>query len=201
MEMSSLRSLIKESKTAKKELVATTIRMPKELISFIDELAEYLSISKQEVLLKLVEEGAAVAQDELRLGEVEESQEPCAFYVLNTNKGNSLDDHELMLKDMEAAAFYDPWKFNINRIKKGDVIFLYENGVGIVAYGKGTGDTLIRDYDSDKNECHYQLLQDFVKLMNPISAKEIKKILNRNVVFLRTMSAMPDGQKILDSLI
>lgn len=197
--MSNLRSLIKESKATKKELVASTVRMPKELYSFIEGLAEHLTLSKQEVMLKLIEEGAAIAEDELKLDEIEE-QVSSSFHVLNTNKRHSIEDHEKMLEDGIAAAFYDPWKYNINRISKDDVVFLYENGIGIVAYGKGTGDTLIMDHDGDKDECHYQKLKDFIVLKQPFAASEIKKILGRNVVFLRTMSGMPDGQKILDKI-
>ncbi len=194
----SIRTLIRESKNTKKELVAATVRMPKELHSFVDELSEHLSLSKQEVLLKLIEEGASIAQDELKLDIADEEQESCSFHILNTNKRNSIDDHERMLKDGIAAAFYDPWKYNIDRIKDGDIVFLYENGVGIVAYGRGTGNTLVRDYYGDKDECHFQELRDFKALSAPLTASEIKKLLNKNVVFLRTMTGIKDGQKVLD---
>ncbi len=196
--MSTLRTLIRESKNTRQELVAATVRMPKELHSFVDELSEHLSLSKQEVLLKLIEEGASIARDELKLDVADEEQENCSFHILNTNKRHSIDDHERMLKDGIAAAFYDPWKYNIDRIKDGDIVFLYGNGVGIVAYGRGTGNTLVRDYDGDKDECHYQELRDFKLLSAPITASEIKKILNRSVVFLRAMTGIQDGQKVLD---
>jgi len=197
--MSNLRTLIKESKVAKKELVASTVRMPKELNSFIEELASHLFLSKQEMMLKLFEEGVAIAEDELKLKETDtEERENCNFHILNTNKRNNIKDHEEILNRGIAAAFYDPWKYNIDRIKKGDVIFLYENGKGIVAYGKGTGKTIVEDKDGDKDECHCQQLENFTILKQHLPASEIKKILGRNVVFLRAMSGMPDGQKILD---
>jgi len=200
-EMSNLRSLIKESKIAKKELIASTIRIPKELNSFVEDLAEHLSLSKQEVMLKLIEEGATVAEDELKLGCLEEEIENNSFHILNTNKRHSITDHENMMKNGVASAFYNPWKFNIDRINKSDIVFLYANGVGIVAYGKGTGSTQIKDHNGDKDECHYQELEDFIVLKKPVSASDIKKVLGRNVVFLRTMSGMPDGQKVLDKII
>lgn len=199
--MSNLRSLIKKSKILKKELIASTVRMPKELHFFVDELAEHLSLSRQEVLLNLIEEGASVAKDELNPGTVDEAQDTCSFHILNTNKGNNEEDHDRMIENGVAAAFYDPWKYNIDRIKKGDFVFLYENCVGVVAFGKGTGNTLVRDHEGQKDECHYQELHDFNLVSVPITASEIKKILNRNVVFLRTMSSMPDGQKLLDRIL
>jgi hypothetical protein len=120
------------------------------------------------------------------------------FHILNTNKGNNDTDHPVMIAEGIAAAFYDPWKFNINRIKAGDWVFLYENQRGIVAFGQGSGETLIRDHEGNSEECHYQKLDGFTVLSNPISAKEVKKILGRNQIFLRTMVAMPDGQKVLN---
>jgi len=194
--MSDITTLIKESKKKKSELIATTVRIPKELQSVIEEIAEYLSLSKQEVMLKLIEEGVKIAEQAIS----EEEPTVSNFHVLNTNKRYDLEAHKEMMDLGIAAAFYDPCKLNIDKIKKDDVVFLYANGIGIVAYGKGSGETLKKAYYDEENECHYQELIDFVRLEKPISAAEIKKILDRNVVFLRVMSSMPDGQKILDAI-
>jgi hypothetical protein len=105
-----------------------------------------------------------------------------------------------MLNEGTAAAFYAPWNLNIDRIQKNDTVFLYENGRGIVAFGKGTGKTLNSDYQGNVDACHYQKLSHFVRLESPLPAAEIRKILGRKVVFLRTMSGAPDGQKIVDRI-
>jgi len=194
--MSNLIKEIREAKV-KKEFVASTIRMPQETYSFIEGLCEQLDKTKQDVILMLIEEGIEIAKVELTSLENEEKISS-NFHMLNTNKGNNLSDHKTMLDNGFASAFYSPWKVNIERIKENDIVFLYENGVGIIAYGKGTGNTLKKDHYGSKNEWYYQKLNDFKKLEKPISAKEIKKILDRNVVFLRTMSGMPDGQNILN---
>lgn len=210
--MSKLIEMIRESKTARRdELVASTVRLPAKLNSFVEALADQVSKTKQETLLHLIEAGVEQAERELRLDDpLEEKKEQdqaekelknCSFHILNTNKRHSMDDHEWMLEEGVAAAFYDPWKFNIDRIKKGDVVYLYENGVGIVAFGKGTGEVLVRDYGNDSGETHYQKLNDFKRLPKPLSAAEIKKTLGRNVVFLRVMSGMPDGNKVLDRIL
>lgn len=198
--MTDILSLIENSKKAKKELIASTVRMPEPLYTFIEELANDLELSKQEVMVKLLDLGASTARKALAAAEKAESQVAGGFHMLNTNKANSDDDHEWMLTEGIAAAFYSPWKLNIDRIKKDEVVFLYENGKGIVAYGRGTGEVEISDHDGDKDECHYQKLQDFKLLEHPLTAAEIKKVLGRNVVFLRTMSGMPDGQKVLDRI-
>ena len=54
--------------------------------------------------------------------------------------------------------------------------------------------------DGNKDECHYQELTDFTVLEKALTAAKIKMILGRNVVFLRTMAGMPDGQKIIDEI-
>ena len=207
--MASILSLIENSKKAKKESIASTVRMPEPLHTFIETLANDLELSKQEIMLKLLEQGAEAAQTaldevekaelaQLALAEEAEPQPAAGFHILNTNKAHTDDDHEWMLAHKAAAAFYSPWKLNINRIKKGELVFLYENGKGIVAYGRGTGDVQMREHEGKKDECHYQVLDGFTILEQPLSAAAIKKALERNVVFLRTMSGMPDGQKVLD---
>jgi hypothetical protein len=100
---------------------------------------------------------------------------------------------------MEGCRFYPRL---IGRIVLGPRRFvLYENGKGTVAYGKGTGETLKgADYEGNADEMHYQVLSDFTVLEEPLSAAEVRTILDRNVVFLRTMSGAPDGQKILDRI-
>jgi hypothetical protein len=198
--MSDLRSLIQDSKKSREELIASTVRLPRELHLFIDDLAEHLALSRQEILLSLIKEGASVAKEELKWNVPDEEGESGGFHVLNTNKRHTDEDHRWMMADGIAAAFYDPWKFNIDRIKKGDIVFLYENSVGIVAYGEGSGLTLKKDRAGDKDECHYQELKNFKRLPVPMPAIEVKKLLGRNVVFLRTMSGMPDGKKVLDRL-
>lgn len=206
--MNDILSLIESSKKIKKESVASTVRIPESLHAFIETLAYDLELSKQEIMLKLLEQGAKAAQEalaeiekkelvELDAAEKFEPKGAAGFHVLNTNKANSDEDSEWMISKGIAAAFYDPWKWNINRIKANEVVFLYENGKGIVAYGRGTGEVKARDHHGDKDECHFQELGEFKILEKPLSAAQIKKILERNVVFLRTMSAMPDGQKVL----
>jgi hypothetical protein len=73
--------------------------------------------------------------------------------------------------------------------------------VGVIPLVKARGETMIGDTPFGmKNQCHYQKLDDFIHVQKPITAAEIKKILGRNVVFLRTMAGMPDGQKLLNAL-
>ena len=180
-------------------MVASSVRIPKELYSFIEELADHLLLSRQEMMLKLLEEGASIAQDEINQNETDE-EVSSNYHLLNTNKRHDIEYHEKMIKDGIAAAFYDPWKLNISRIRNGDVVFLYENGVGIVAYGKGTGDTIKTDYEGSRDECYYQKLKDFVILKKPLSASEIKNILGRKIVFLRTMTGIDDGYKLLENI-
>ena len=196
--MSKLAALLQEKKTAKSKLVASTIRIPAETHSFVEELAEHLGLSRQETLATLINEGVTLAKEALKLDEVDEGSTGCKYHLLNTNKRHNIKDTKRMLDEGIAAAFYSPWKLNINRIKSGDVVFLYENGVGIVAFGHASGETLVRDYNGDAGEFHYQKLDNFKVLGKPITASEAKKILNANIVFLRTMVSISDGKKLLE---
>ncbi|MEG0635990.1 MAG: hypothetical protein RR517_26090 [Pseudomonas sp.] len=105
--------------------------MPKERYSFIEGLADQLELSSQEVMLKLLENGVEAAKTALKLDDEEQEEidaAPARFHMLNTNRRHSSEDHDQMLNAGEAAAFYHPWKLNIDRIQKDDVVFLYENG-------------------------------------------------------------------------
>ncbi|WP_454914155.1 hypothetical protein [Variovorax gossypii] len=154
------------------------------------------------MLLLLIEESVETAWLELNREPIsgEDEQMNASFHLLNTNKKHDVDDEAWMLANESAAAFYKPWKNQIARIRDGDTVFLYSNGVGIVAYGRGTGSVEVGDYNGDKDERHFQKLQDFTMLATPMSAAAIKKALARNVPFLRTMSGLSDGAKLLEQI-
>jgi hypothetical protein len=196
--MSTWKEIIAQSTAKNKDLVSMTVRVPETVRSFVEEFSDNLSLSRQEVLLKLLENGIAEAQRELE--EQSSTEKNVSFHILNTNRGNNDDDHEMMMAEGIAAAFYNPWKHNIERIKVGDWLFLYENRKGIVAFGQGTGNTLKREHDGNADACYYQILKNFTLLEKPLPASEIKAILGRNQIFLKTMSGMPDGQKILEKV-
>ena len=198
--MNKIAKLLEEKRKTKSELVPSTVRIPPETHSFIEELAEHLGLSKQETLAALIDDGVSAAKEVLKLDVPEEVSSDCAFHLLNTNKRNSLEDGRRMMAEGIAAAFYEPWKLSIKRLKKHDVVFLYENGVGVIAYGRATGETLIRDYDGDPDEFYYQKLDDFIRLETPLTAREIKEILGGSIVFLRTMTSIADGHKLLEAL-
>ncbi len=112
------------------------------------------------------------------------------YYILNTNISNSEKDHEGMLSQGKASAFFDPWKFKIERLGKGDVVFLYQSGVGIVAFGEADGRLQKAPYQGNQDqpdEDYSMRLNRFQKVSPPLSASEIKRITGINHVFMSTM--------------
>ncbi len=123
------------------------------------------------------------------------------YQILNTNIVNSQEDHESMLKEKIAAAYFSPWKHKIENLSKGDVVFLYQSGVGIVAVGKASGKIQIRNYHNDQkhaDEEYYMKLNQFHLLESPMSASEIKGITDVNHRFMSTMFGVDaeNGKKI-----
>ncbi|RMG39621.1 MAG: hypothetical protein D6732_04025 [Methanobacteriota archaeon] len=115
------------------------------------------------------------------------------YYILNTNINNSREDHESMLREKIAAAYFSPWKHKIKSLSKGDVVFLYQSGVGIVAVGKASGTLKIRNYQNNPDyvdEEYYMKLNSFFRVETPISASEIKDITGVNHRFRSTMFAL-----------
>ena len=127
------------------------------------------------------------ASDKRDLEEVVESQ--AKFFVVNTNIENNEDDHNHMLIEHEACAFYDPWKYGIEKISKGDVVFLYESrGPGIVAFGAAKWEKADkRNHDGIYLEAYCMGLKVFRRIDPPISASELKKLDSSEVVFRRAV--------------
>lgn len=112
------------------------------------------------------------------------------YYILNTNRQRGIEDDAEMLQEGKAAAYFEPWKYKIKNLQKGDTVFLYRSGVGIVAKGIATGDVMKKNYRNNPghiDEEYYQKLKDFKVLQIPISAAEIKRIGKTNYVFMQTM--------------
>ena len=128
------------------------------------------------------------------------------YYILNTNYSNSEIDHNDMLENRKCAAYYDPWKYKIDKLNKGDLVFLYQSGVGIVAFGEADGKVNICDYQNnpkEKDEEYYMFLKNFNKIKKPLEAWEIKNITEINYVFMQTMFAIDSesGKKIKTELL
>ena len=121
---------------------AITVRIPVSYVAHLDELSSSLEVTRQSLLTQMIKEGV---DDALELYEknrnkpepMPNGEEPVRlrFFILNTNKRHDEDSHRDMVTNGVAAAFCDPWKYQIERIKEGSVVFLYENGVGIVGTG------------------------------------------------------------------
>lgn len=117
------------------------------------------------------------------------------YYILNTNISNSQQDHDAMLHHQRASAFFDPWKFKIGRLERGDVVFLYQSGLGIVAMGEADGKLQKAPYHGNQDEPdeeYFMKLRRFHKVSPPLSASEIKKITGINHVFMSTLFGLDE---------
>ncbi|MGA8156946.1 MAG: hypothetical protein WB822_12225, partial [Rhodoplanes sp.] len=119
------------------------------------------------------------------------------FYVVNTNIGNEPADDAAMLKEKKVAAFFAPWKLKIARLKRGDHVFLYRSGTGVVAIGKADGKLRRAAYHGKaehKDEEYAMALLDFAIVEPPLSAAEVKSITaNPGLVFRQTMFSLDQG--------
>lgn len=120
------------------------------------------------------------------------------FYVVNTNLGNDPGDDAAMLQEKKVAAFFAPWKFKIERLRRGDHVFLYRSGAGVVAIGTADGKLRKAAYHGkpeDKDEEYAMGLLDFRIVEPPLTAAEVKTIAsNPGLVFRQTMFSLdPEG--------
>jgi len=123
------------------------------------------------------------------------------YYILNTNIRNDKEDHKDMVTNGKAAAYFDPWKFKIERLNKGDVIFLYQSGAGIVAVGEADGKLqkkLYHDNPEYKDEEYFMKLRHFEPVSPPLKAAEIKRITEIDHRFMSVMFGLDadSGKKL-----
>lgn len=197
---SRINEILAEQKQKAQELTAMTIRVPSPMKAYIENLAEQLNMSRQDTLILLLEDGMETSQ--LALEKTTQEEKPSRFFVLNTNLRHSDEDHEKMLNEGLALASYTPWKEQIKRIKKGDVVFLYANSIGIVGFGEASGEITVQDHKKlGDQEVFVQKLIDFKKLEKPIPAKDVRKALGYDHIFIKTLAALPNDKKQAESLL
>ncbi len=115
------------------------------------------------------------------------------YYIHNTNFNNDPADHDNMLAEQKVASYFAPWKFKVERLAKGDYVFLYQSGVGIVAIGVADGRLRKSAYQGDAkyaSEEYAMKLDLFQRVSPPMSAAEIKKIAETDYRFLQTQFAI-----------
>ncbi|MCG4453296.1 hypothetical protein LJY18_08240 [Pseudomonas sp. MMS21-TM103] len=184
-----------------------TIRVTVEEDAAIKELANFYDLTRQDLIHDLIVEYVLPTWRKVETESLAQMAPPpprdddnLFHYVLNTNKANCSDDHDAMLSESIAAAFEDGYKEKIDRLRKGDVVFLYESGKGIVAYGWANGLTEERDHFGVPGKTRFQRLENFKILEKPVSAKDICQRLGRNIKFAQTLTYLNDGKKLLESM-
>ena len=96
-------------------------------------------------------------------------------HIFNTSMAQGEDRHHLMIENHCATAFYET-KDQAKAIEADDVVFLYQNEVGIVACGIAAGETELHDWEGDKNEAISHQLKQFVQLEFPITFNLINSV-------------------------
>lgn len=211
--MNTMKELIKKSLSNQADDTTTTpisIRLPIVLSNELDELSLTLDKSKGFLISEFIKAGitetnALLVERSLLTDEVtdqmvkehendEERSLNGKIFMLNTNYNNDKDSHFEMLKNHEAAAFCKGWKEYICQLSKGDTVYLYQSGVGIVAVGTVSGNLEMSTYDGIANDKYAKALKDFKTGFKAISARQFKEITGGGANFRRTMVEMTSGQ-------
>lgn len=118
-------------------------------------------------------------------------------YIVNTNKSNHPESENEMITQEKVAAYYSPWKYLINDIAAGDIVYLYSNGQGIIARGVATGILEVGQQVDGVYKEHYMHLNRFELLNTPLPSKKISDIAKSltdedyNIRWNQTMIHMP----------
>ena len=208
--MTRVSDLITHRQQQNEKTEAITLRIPVSYVSHLDELSSSLEVTRQFLLAEMIKDKvdeALALYDEKEntpqpMDNEAESVNGSQFFILNTNKRHDPATHRDMVTNGVAAAFSDPWKFQIERIKEGDTVFLYENGVGIVGMGIApAGEAEKVEYDGVAEDAYRKKLTDY-KRVKPLNARDIKKAVGSNLIFLRTLFKVSAefGKKIQENM-
>lgn len=202
LDMSLLNNLNKKFNSDIKNTVTLSVRVTSEENAVLQEIADVVGCTRQDVIYQLISDYALPEWRNMKMGDeneltdsVEESN-GVSYFLLNTNKTNSIVDHNIILEQGIAATFEDDYIGKMNRIKKGDVVFLYESGSGIVAYGTGSGKNIDESHPEKINHSsmRYQILSDFSLLDKSLAARDVKRILGNDIPFAQTLSRIKNGE-------
>lgn len=181
-----------------------SIRLPNTTVNAIDELAAEVGAIRSDLIVAFIDGGLEELEKQLsetrdtevvsEIGNTEQPSKHLRYFMLNTNFNNSQNDHYEMLKNEEASAFYGHWKENIDYLREGDCVFLYQSRHGICAYGFADKTLIKRDHEGRENQCHSRKLNDFKLVKKPITAKACKDATKSNLVFRNTMSQLTKEQ-------
>lgn len=203
MQQGFIAELRNEYNQRNQDKITLSIRLSVKEDVILQELANTLDTTRQEIISKLIEkhivkEWENEQEKDKQLDETLDNSTQTKFYLLNTNSAHDVADHDFMMNNQYAAAFEDGYKEKIQRIKKGDYVFLYASGRGIVAYGVASGEVQKTHHYNVEDKTYFQKLNGFVDLSaKPIKARQIKTILGRSFPFAQTLSEIFDGDKIL----
>lgn len=123
-------------------------------------------------------------------------------FLVNTNETHRPGQGHRMLRNNYVCAQYGP-KDKINAINKGDIVFLYQNRIGILAYGVADGTVIVKDYKGWKDEAHQMRVDRFRIAKPPVKPAEInklsRKLASKGIFYSKTVSPIPE--KVGESLV
>ncbi len=113
------------------------------------------------------------------------------YWLVNTNRSYVPEWKSFMLASRCVCAAYEGSKEQIDQLKAGDTVFLYHNGVGIIAYGKTDGLLKITPFRGERGEQHSMKVDRWREIDPPIAAAEIseasQKQAGANIYYARTV--------------
>lgn len=184
--------------------VPISIRIPTFQNNELEEIASSLGRSKSALISEFIKAGIAETNSILREQSVlnMKDNEPSLietetdasrsflgkkYFMLNTNYNNDPETHFDMLKNHEVAAFCTGWKEYICQLRKGDKVYLYQSGVGVVAVGTVDGDLVKSEHYGVADDKYSKSLSNFKMDFKAVSAKRFKELADGGINFRRTM--------------
>ena len=131
-------------------------------------------------------------------------EEEDGYFIVNTNKTWSETNYKEMLEQEKAAAYYER-KYGISNIKKGNTVFFYHTGLGVVAYGKTIDSFKKAEINGDVDEEYFIKLKFDWKINpdvepdNAVKSWEINSKLNSRHSFRQAVFSI--SEEMADAIV
>lgn len=123
------------------------------------------------------------------------------YYIVNSNnKLNPTHTDEKSMLEKEYVALYDKNSVRVNKFQQADMIFLFKNKIGIIAYGQVNGVSKYKNLKDGRKEGSQKFINLKI-LKEPLTTEKMKELCG-NMALIQSAFHLNDkhGQILLKHL-
>lgn len=139
---------ISADKERKQRPIPVSVPLSVELTATLDGIRDYIGVTREDIALYCIKESlenmletfSYLQDSEYNVLDYDDyGNEEQKFFIINTGRAHNADMPEKIFSEKTVTFSGESWSEACAKIRKGDVIFFYENGRGLVAHAISNG--------------------------------------------------------------